>query len=201
MPVDHRLTAPAAERNKGPILDVLQRVLPARGTVLEVASGTGQHVVWFASALPALRWIPSDPDPRHRASIAAHVGHAGLGNVLPPLNLDVLGAWEVEPVDALIVANLLHVAPPDALPALCRGAASVLAPAGVLHVYGPFKRDGRPTTAGNARFDASLRATSPQWGLRDLEDLAETAGRHGLALNEIIDMPADNFSLVFEKGT
>jgi cyclopropane fatty-acyl-phospholipid synthase-like methyltransferase len=193
------LHAPAADRNKAPILEVLRRVLPAQGTVLEVASGTGQHVVHFAAALPGLRWIPSDPDPRNRASIAAHVSAAGLGNVAPSLDLDVLDGWGTGAVDAVIVANLLHVSPREVLPALCSGAASVLVPGGILHIYGPFKRAGRHTSEGNARFDASLRAQDPGWGLWNLEDVLDTAHEHGLEAAEVIDMPANNLSLLLRR--
>jgi hypothetical protein len=190
------LHSPAAERNKAPILDVLRRILPSRGTVLEVASGTGQHVVHFAAALPDLRWIPSDPDPGNRASIAAHVRAAGVGNVAAPLKLDVLGEWNAGAVDAVIVANLLHISARTVLPALCRGAAAVLLPGGALHVYGPFNRGGRHTSEGNARFDASLRAQDPGWGLWSVEEVFDTASGYGFEVEEVVDMPANNLSLV-----
>lgn len=193
------LISPPAERNKEPILEVLKRVLPPTGTVLEVASGTGQHIVHFAAALPDLQWIPSDPDPVHRESIAAHTVEAGLDNVAAPLDLDVLDDWGIEAVDAVIVANLLHIAPREVLPALCRGAAAVLVPGGILHVYGPFKRGGRHTSEGNARFDASLRAQDPRWGLWDLEDVLDAAARCGFEVEEVVEMPANNLSLVLRK--
>lgn len=195
------LNSPAAERNKAPILEVLRRVLPGRGTVLEVASGTGQHVVYFAAALPGLRWLPSDPEPAHRASITAHVIRAGLDNVAPPLALDVLEPhWGVGAVDAVVTANLLHIAPRAVLPALCRGSASLLAPGGILFVYGPFKRGGRHTSDGNRRFDATLRAQDPRWGLWDVEAVTEATAAAGLDPAETVEMPANNLSLVFRLG-
>lgn len=195
------LRSAAADRNKQPILEVLERVLPATGTVLEVASGTGQHIVCFAAALPGLRWVPSDPDPRHRASIAAYVHEAGLDNVELPLNLDVtMNPWNADAVDAVIVANLLHISARETLPALCRGAASVLQPGGVLHVYGPFRRGGRHTSEGNAQFDAMLRAQDPGWGLWDLEDVVESARAHRFQLEDVIEMPANNLSLVMRRA-
>lgn len=196
---DKRLHAPAAERNRAPILEVLRAHLPAEGLVLEVASGTGQHVVHFAADLPHLVWQPSDPDPAQRASVAACVEEAGLTNVLPPLDFDVKGAWPVLKAAAVITANLLHVSGPETVPGLCRGAAVVLAPGGVLHVYGPFNRDGRYTSDGNARFDAALRQQNPTWGLRDLETVEQAALDAGLVLRRVIEMPANNLSVVFEK--
>jgi SAM-dependent methyltransferase len=194
------LHAPAAERNKAPILDVLAAHLPPRGRVLEIASGTGQHVVHFAAALPGLVWLPSDPDASQRASIAAHAAAAGLDNVAEPLELDVLSRWPDIRVDAVVVANLLHVAPPQALPALCAGAAGVLAAGGVLHVYGPFNRDGRYTSEGNQRFDRALREQNPVWGIRDLETLLAAAADCGLRERQVIDMPANNLSVVLIKA-
>jgi hypothetical protein len=194
------LHAPAADRNKAAILEVLKRVLPARGTVLEVASGTGQHVVHFAAALPGLQWIPSDPDPGNRTSIAAHVSQAELSNVAPPLNLDVVDEWPSSLVDAVIVANLLHISARETLPGLCRGAAAVLLPGGVLHVYGPFKRGGQHTSESNARFDQLLRSQDCRWGLWNVEDLVDTASEHGLEVREVIAMPANNLSLVFRRS-
>lgn len=191
--------APAADRNREPILAVLREHLPGRGRVLEVASGTGQHVVAFAAALPALSWQPSDPDPAQRASITARIRAAGLSNVAPPLDLDVGGPWPTLEADAVITANLLHVSPPETLPALCAGAAGVLAPGGILHVYGPFNRDGSFTSEGNARFDAALRTENPAWGIRDLEALVAAAAAEGLGLRTVVDMPANNLSVVFER--
>ncbi|MEQ8861564.1 MAG: DUF938 domain-containing protein [Pseudomonadales bacterium] len=198
---DHDIRhAPAAGRNGGPILDVLRRTLPARGDVLEIASGTGQHVELFAAALPMLRWQPSDPDPVQRASINARVAAADLGNVAAPLDLNVLDPWPPLRVHAVIVANLLHVAPAEALPALCEGAAAALQPGGILHVYGPFRRGGAYTSDGNRRFDSALRTENPCWGLRDAESLLACAAEHGLDEAEIIDMPANNLSIVCRRS-
>lgn len=194
------LHAPATERNRGPILEVLRRTLPARGRVLEIASGTGQHVVYFAEALPALEWIPSDPDPAQRASIAARTAAAGLNNVADPLDLDVLGDWPELAVDAVITANLLHVSARETMAGLCRGAAAVLPPGGPLHVYGPFKRGGEHTSEGNRRFDQSLERQNSAWGIRDVEDLLEEAVDAGLRLAEIIEMPANNLSVVLRRA-
>lgn len=197
--VDSILHAPAAERNRGPILEVLRRTLPARGRVLEIASGTGQHVVYFAEALPALEWIPSDPDPAQRASIAARAAAAGSKNVAAPLDLDVLGDWPDLAVDAVITANLLHVSAPEAMAGLCRGAAAALPPGGLLQVYGPFKRGGEHTSEGNRQFDLSLKRQNSAWGIRDVKDLLEEANATGLILAQVIEMPANNLSVVLRR--
>jgi len=188
-----------AERNSQPILEVLLRVLPLEGQGLEIASGTGQHAVCFGRALPGWVWQPSDPDPRQRASIGARIVQSGLPNLLPPVDLDVCEPWRVPPVDAVIVANLLHISPVKTLPGLFEGAAGVLRPGGVLHVYGPFKRNGAFTSESNAAFDASLRGRNPDWGLRDLEQVMETAGQNGFRCLEVNAMPANNFSLVWMR--
>jgi len=193
------LHAPAAERNREPILEVLRDTLPARGRVLEIASGTGQHVVYFAAALPALHWIPSDPDPAQRASIAARTAAAGVDNVADPLDLDVLDEWPELSADAVITANLLHVSARETMTALCRGAAAVLVPGGLLHVYGPFKRDGEHTSDGNRQFDLSLLQRNSAWGIRDVEDLLAEADAAGLNHPDIVDMPANNLSVVLYK--
>ncbi len=172
--------------------------LPATGRVLEIASGTGQHVVHFAEALPGVTWLPSDPDPRQRASIAARVAQAGLENVEPPLDLDVRAVWKVHEVNAVIVANLLHVSEPDTLPGLCEGAAGALCAGGLLEIYGPFKRGGGHTSPGNRAFDASLRAQNPAWGIRDLETVLTAAVAHDFVVRRIVDMPANNLSLLLE---
>lgn len=192
-----RLTA-AAERNKDAILGVLRRVLPAKGLVLEVASGTGQHVAHFAAALPALEWQPSDPDPDHLESIRAWV--EGLANVRAPLELDVTQRpWPIARADAVICSNMIHVAPWKAAEALVAGAGEILSPGGLLFLYGPFKRDGRHTALSNEAFDASLRDSDPEWGVRDLEAVADAAGAAGLKLDEVVEMPANNLSVILRK--
>ncbi len=204
----------AAERNRLPILTELERLLPATGSVLEIASGTGQHAAFFAAHLPGLHWQPSEADPEMFASIReysqtaelAQVSPAGaevagqpaaLANIAPPVFLDVLDEWPGDLVDAVITANLLHIALPEVLPALCQGAAAVLRPGGCLFIYGPFKRHGAHTSEGNVRFDASLRQQHPAWGIRDLEKVIEVATANGFQLQEVIPMPANNFSIVF----
>ena len=191
----------AAERNKGPIRDVLARVLPRRGVVLEIASGTGQHVVHFAKAFSGLTWQPSDPDAELRESIALRVRDEQLPNVNPPIDLDVARLpWPLQTADALVSINLIHVAPWSATLALFEGAKTLLPPQHVLLLYGPYRRYGRHTSESNAQFDSDLRAHDPEWGLRDLEAVSDVAGRAGFVLAEIVDMPANNFSLVFKRG-
>ena len=197
---DGRWVAPAAERNKGPILEVLQRVLPPRGLVLEIGSGTGQHVVHFAKALSQLSWQPSDPDAENRQSIALWSRVEELGNVRAPLALDVRERpWPIDAADAIVCINVVHVSPWAATLALFDGVREMLPPEGVLFLYGPYRRGGRHTAPSNEKFDADLRAHNPEWGLRDVDELAEVADRVGFALAEIVDMPANNFSLVFRK--
>jgi SAM-dependent methyltransferase len=197
---DGRWVAPAAERNKGPILEVLQRVLPPRGLVLEIGSGTGQHVVHFAKALSQLSWQPSDPDAENRQSIALWSRFEELGNVRAPLALDVRERpWPIDAADAIVCINVVHVSPWAATLALFDGVREVAPPEGVLFLYGPYRRGGRHTAPSNEKFDADLRAHNPEWGLRGIDELAEIADRVGFALAEIVDMPANNFSLVFRK--
>jgi SAM-dependent methyltransferase len=196
-PDNGRLHAPAAERNKQSILDVLQRVLPPSGTVLEVASGTGQHVAHFAAALPTLAWQPSDPDVRGHASIRAWI--EGLTNVRPPIALDVRQPWPLARADAVVCINMIHISPWAATLALMDGAGGILPQGGVLVLYGPYRRFGRHTAASNTAFDASLRATDPEWGVRDLEAVEERAAAAGLRLAEVVEMSANNFSVVFRK--
>ena len=198
--MDERQTAPAAERNKGPILAVLRRVLPESGLVLEIASGTGQHVVHFAGALPRLTWQPSDPDPQMRASIAAWVADVALPNLRPPLDLDVCSeAWPVERADAVMCINTIHIAPWAATLHLMAGALRLLPARGVLVLYGPFRRLGRHTAPSNEMFDAQLQRANLAWGVRDLEVVANVADKNGLALEEVIEMPANNLSVVFRR--
>ncbi|WP_342150308.1 DUF938 domain-containing protein [Methylorubrum sp. SB2] len=195
------LFAPATARNGAAILDVLRAVLPPAGTVLEVASGTGEHAVRFAAALPHLRWQPSDPDWRALGSIAAHARPAALPNLLLPLELDACAeAWPVARAEAVVCINMIHIAPPAATAGLLAGAGRLLPEGGPLVLYGPFRVSGVHTAESNARFDADLRMRDPEWGVRDLEAVLATAAGHGLHLSERIAMPANNLCVVLRKG-
>jgi SAM-dependent methyltransferase len=199
---DARLYAPATARNRDPILAVLERSLPARGLVLEVASGTGEHAVHFAARLSALVFQPSDPDAAARASIDRWVAAAGLGNVRPALDLDAAaGGWPVDEADAVLCINMIHIAPWQATLDLMAGATRVLPAGGVLVLYGPYRRFGQHTADSNAAFDAQLRATDPQWGVRDLEAVLDVAHRHGLGSEEVVPMPANNLTVVLRKSS
>ncbi|HMC93780.1 MAG TPA: DUF938 domain-containing protein [Polyangia bacterium] len=200
-PVPHGgLHAAATERNRDPILEVLRGVLPPKGLVLEIASGTGQHVAYFARALPALRWQPSDPSAAHLESIRAWSAASGADNIASPLLLDVQHApWPVAQADAVLNINMIHIAPWSAAEALFRGAARLLPAAGVLYLYGPFKRGGQHTSPSNERFDARLRGEDARWGVRDLDELAVLATSVGFEPGEIIAMPANNISLVYRR--
>lgn len=199
--MDARETAPAPERNKQPILAVLARVLPPRGVVLEIGSGTGQHIAHFARALPHLTFQPSEMDVERHASIAAWVSVGNLANVEPPLAIDVTKLpWPVIAADAVVCINVIHIAPWEAALALMAGAGMLLPAGGVLVTYGPYLRGGAHTSQSNAAFDASLRARNPAWGVRDVDHLAEVAANEGLALQEAVPMPANNFTLVWRKS-
>ena len=190
----------AAERNKGPILDVLSRVLPRRGAVLEIASGTGQHVVHFAKALSKLTWQPSDPDAELRESIALRIREEQRSNVNSPIDLDVTKLpWPLQTADAVVAINLIHVAPWSATLALFEGARALLSAEHVLFLYGPYRRFGLHTSESNAQFDLDLRAHNPEWGLRDLEAVSDIAAGAGFVLTETVEMPANNFSLIFKR--
>lgn len=198
-PVCAVMTYPAPERNKAPILEVLARVLPPAGLVLEIASGTGQHVVHFASALPALRWQPSDPEHPHLRSIAARA--AGAPNIAPALQLDVCHRpWPVGRVDAIVCINMIHIAPWAATLALLQEAGRLLDQGCPLYLYGPYLRNGRHTAPSNAAFDADLKRRNAAWGVRDLEDVAGEALRCGFVMDEVIPMPANNLSVVFRRA-
>lgn len=197
---DARRMAPATERNREPILAVLRQVLPASGTVLEIASGTGQHAVHFAAALPGITWQPSDPDAAARASIAAWIAHAGVANVRAPLALDVCRQpWGIDAAAAVVCINMIHIAPWAAAEALFSGAGKLLGPGGVLFLYGPYRRGGAHTAPSNAAFDAQLRATDPDWGVRDMEAVIALGAAQGLHCDEPVPMPANNFCLVLRK--
>lgn len=191
-------TAPAAARNRDPILTVLREVLPAGARVLEIASGSGEHAVHFATHLP-VTWQPSDLDADARASIAVWRDEAALPNLLAPIALDVVGEWSAD-VDAIVCINMIHIAPWEACVGLFRGAARVLPPAGVLFLYGPFRHGGTFTAPSNAEFDASLRARDPRWGVRDLDEVTALATSLGYSRERVVAMPANNHSVVFRKA-
>lgn len=199
-PEDGRCSAPAAQRNREPILEVLRTVLPASGLVLEVASGTGEHATHFARALPALLWQPSDPSPEARASIAAWAQVATLDNLLPPIDLNALSPdWPIDRADALLCINMIHISPWEATEGLMREAARILPSGAPLVLYGPYRRAGHPLEPSNAAFDADLRRRDPRWGLRLLEDVSELAANHGLTFQQIVKMPANNLMAIFRK--
>jgi len=192
---------PAPERNKQAILEVLARALPASGTLLEVASGTGQHAAYFARHLPGLTYLPTDIDAENLASIAEWVREARLPNLLAPRALDVTWPdWHIGSVDAIFNANLLHIAPWECAIALFAGVRRHITAAGVVVLYGPYRIAGAHTAPSNASFDASLRERDPRFGVRDLEAVAELAEGAGLRLTERVQMPANNQTLVFARG-
>lgn len=194
------LLSPAVARNRDPILAVLQRHLPARGTVLEIASGTGEHAAYFATHLPHLIWQPTDIDPEALASIAAHRVAANAPNLHPPIELDVTApAWPVERPDAVVSINMIHISPWTAAQGLMSGAAKLLAAGRVLYLYGPFKENGVHTAPSNAAFDTGLKARDPQWGVRDLGDVRALADSHGFDFVERVAMPVNNLSIVFRR--
>ena len=199
--------SPAADRNKQPILDVLRQVLPGRGSALEIASGTGQHVAWFAAGLPQWSWQPTDAQPGAFDSIAAWAVQQDVTNVRAPLLLDVMAArWLPEDArfDAIYCANMLHIAPWATCAALMRGSARHLATTGksggVLITYGPYLEDGVPTSPGNLAFDQSLRERNPTWGIRRREDVEAQAAKTGLKLLARHAMPASNLLLVWGRA-
>ena len=197
----------AADRNKQPILDVLRQVLPARGTALEIASGTGQHVTWFAAGMPDWNWQPTDEAVTALPAIAAAIAQAGLLNVRPPLRLDVLapqwpthGPRFAQAFDAVFCANMLHISPWPTCAALMRGAARHLTAAGVLVTYGPYFEEDVATAPGNLAFHQSLRLRNAAWGIRRLNDVAQEAALAGLRLAARQAMPANNLLLVWERA-
>jgi len=203
--MDARLYAAATQRNRGPILEVLRRVLPASGALLEIASGTGEHSVWLAAQLPGLVFQPSDPSPEHRASIAAWTASSGLANLRAPLALDVTATdWEGSPgiprdLAAILCINMIHIAPWAAALGLLRGAGAALGLGCPLYLYGAYRRGGEHTAASNAAFDRSLRAQDPDWGVRDLDAVVAAADGAGFALEEVVEMPANNLSVILRR--
>jgi len=191
-------SAPATERNREPIAAVLREVLPERGTLLEIASGTGEHAAYFSRLFPNLLWQPSDPDPDALASIRAWREEAGPANLLDPLRLDAsAGSWPVAAADAMLCVNMVHISPWAATEGLMRGAARLLAAGAPLVLYGPYRRAGVATAPSNKAFDASLKARNPSWGLRELEAVEAEAAKNGLRLERVVEMPANNLTAVF----
>jgi SAM-dependent methyltransferase len=194
--------APSTARNREPILSVLKPRLPARGLVLEIAAGAGEHAVYNAAALPHLTWRPTDADAEALASIEAWRQHAGLANLLPGQRLDASDpdGWPVEQADAVVNINMLHISPWSATQGLMTGAGRVLRSGGLLFLYGPYLERDVPTAPSNLEFDQSLKRRNPDWGLRQLDEVAALAARNGLILAERIAMPANNLTLVFRKA-
>ena len=191
----------AAERNKQPILEVLRTLLPPTGRALEIASGTGQHVTWFAQHLPQWTWQPTDAKDELFADITTRAAEASLSNVSAPQGLDVLQPWPVRgPYELVYCANMLHIAPWACCVGLMQGAAAVLAPGAALVTYGPYLEDEVPTSEGNLKFDTTLRTQNPAWGIRRREDVQAEAARVGLTLEARHTMPANNLLLVWRAS-
>lgn len=211
---DARRHAPATQRNRQPILTVLERVLPPSGTVLEISSGTGEHSVFFAPRLAPRQWLPSDPEPQARQSIAAWQTAEPAHNLHPPLALDARATrWPVEdsaadlgvdladhPITAIVNINMVHIAPWEACLGLMAGAGRLLPSGGALYLYGPFKQGSQHTAPSNVAFDESLQAQNPAWGVRDLEAVVVEAEAVGLRCLETVAMPANNLSVVFRMA-
>ncbi len=206
MEVDARLFFPATERNREPIAATLKTWLPDGAVVLEVASGSGEHALWFQRHLPGIHWQTSDPDPAHRRSISAWIHHPpGAPDLPDPLALDVESRpWPLpqrleQHLDAVVAINLIHIAPWSCCQALIAEAADRLCAGGALILYGPFRRGGHHTSDSNAAFDQSLRARDPRWGVRDLEAVEQLASNSGLTLEQLQTMPANNLCLLFRR--
>lgn len=192
--------APATQRNRDAIADILRDILPSKGRALEIASGTGEHIVHFAQQFPDISWQPSDPDGNALKSIAAWSDESEAENILPPIQIDAASAqWGAERPDFILCINMVHIAPWAAAIGLMAGAAAILPENGLLYLYGPYKEEGVPLAPSNANFDQSLKSRNPDWGLRLLSDMKQLGQQHGLQLKERIEMPANNLSLIFQK--
>ncbi|MGI8504957.1 MAG: DUF938 domain-containing protein [Hassallia sp.] len=199
---DPRQFAPATERNREAILEILLQVLPASGTILEIASGTGEHAVYFAPHLKPRKWLPTDPNPRSRASIAAWIAHSPSDNLYPPIDLDAsTSVWTIPDttsITAIVNINMIHISAWGACLGLMALSDRILPPGGILYLYGPFKQNGEHTSPSNAAFDSSLRSQNPNWGVRDLDDVVEAAKARNLNLINTYQMPANNLSVIFQ---
>jgi hypothetical protein len=201
---DPKQYAPATERNREPILAILQQILSPNGNILEIASGTGEHALFFAPYLYPRLWLPSDPNPLLRDSILAWREDCPTDNILPPLDINAdSGSWCIETgnfpsIEAIVNINMIHIAPWSACVGLMAGAERILPPNGILYLYGPFRRHRQHTASSNVAFDEMLKSQNLAWGVRDLEEVITLAKKHQLILKEIIDMPSNNLSVVFE---
>lgn len=202
--MDARQYAPATQRNREPIFQVLSQVLQPKSKVLEIASGTGEHAVYLASKLKSCRWIPSDANPLSCESIVAWKNATSVDNLDLPLLIDVIQTdWQQQildrGIDTIVNINMIHISPWQACLGLMKGAEQILPSGGILYLYGPYKRNGEHTAPSNANFDRSLRDRNPLWGVRDLEAVVETAAMHDLKLQQVIEMPANNLSVIFSR--
>lgn len=197
-------SSPSSDRNTAPILGVLQDRLPDKGRALEIGSGSGQHAAAFAKTFAGITWVPSDPEPQARESIAAWSEEVQLANLAAALDLDAArDDWFEDagaPYDAMLAINVIHISAWPTTKGLMRGAGRLLKPAGMLYLYGPFRRNGEHTSESNVRFEEWLKGLSPEYGVRDLGDVESEASIHGMALEEVIEMPANNFSVIFRKA-
>ncbi|WP_230533799.1 DUF938 domain-containing protein [Microvirga roseola] len=198
--MNEALVSPSVARNRDPILTILRQVLPRSGAVLEIASGTGEHAVYFAAALPHLEWQPTDYDEQALISIKAHRAAAGLPNLLTPVVLDASASeWPVKQADAVVAINMVHISPWAATQGLMAGARRVLPPGGAFYLYGAYKENGAHTAPSNEAFDQDLKRRNPEWGVRDLEAVSKLAADEGLQLVGRIPMPANNLSVIFRR--
>lgn len=203
--MDTRQYAPATQRNKEPILKVLKTVITNSSNILEIASGTGEHAVFFANTFPSCRWIPSDINLMARESIIAWKNHVNVDNLELPLTIDVSeDGWSdrlsEQNIQAIVNINMIHISPWAACLGLLDGAGKLLPEGGFLYLYGPYKRNGKHTAISNADFDLNLRDRHANWGIRDLETVIEVAAAANLRLQEVVEMPANNLSVIFTKG-
>lgn len=197
---DAQKHAPATLRNRDAIVAVLQDVLPDTGTVLEIASGTGEHAVYFGEKFPDMTWQPSDPDPEGCRSIAAWTKRAGASNVLPPLQLDALDpAWDIAKSAAILCINMVHIAPWEASIGLFDKATKLLEPGSTFFLYGPYFQGDAPTAQGNRDFDHSLKSRDLRWGIREVDDMDALAQKNGFTRTDLIEMPANNLSLLYRR--
>lgn len=204
---DVRQFAPATQRNREPILKVLQRILPSTGTILEIASGTGEHAVFFAPRLSGRKWLPTDINYLSLASISAWLEQEPSDKIYPPILLNVCeNIWAIEQenqylaeITAIVNINMIHIAPWSACLGLIAGAGRILPQNGILYLYGPFKQNGQHTAPSNAAFDEMLKSQNPAWGVRDLEEVMAVAKMQNLQWRETISMPANNLSVIFQK--